>query len=213
MAYTRAQICNRALAKIGDYIIVSLGDKSDTAVTLNSMYDLVRDAEISANCWGFALSRAVLPALEEAPAFGYDRKFQLPVDCLRVVEVGRVWPEMSQADYMFGPNASWEIEEGAVLTNYPAPLHIRYLKRIEDPAKYPATFIEAFACKLAIEISPRISGKNSNLDTLAQFYQKAIKDAIRVNAIQRAPQQPQDSSWMRSRVSTTGGGYAPGGGY
>ena len=212
--YTRVQICNRALSKIGNFTIMSLDDKSDTAVILNSMYNVVRDSEISANRWGFALERAALPALEETPTFGFSRKFPLPTDCLRVVEVGDIWPVSPRPDYQFGPNAAWEIEGGAILTDYPAPLHIRYLKRVENPERYPASFIEAFACKLAIEICARITGKNSAKETLWQEYKFAISEARRVDAIQRAPQRLQDGAWSLSRISPAGnGGYTPTSGY
>lgn len=208
--YTRIQICNRALAKIGHFSIMSLDDASDAAVILNSMYDVVRDAELSANRWGFALTRALLPALEESPAFGFARKYPLPVDCLRLVEVGRVWPVDSRADYRFGPDAPWEVEGGTVLCDLPAPLPVRYIRREENPERYPATFVEALSCKLAVEICPRIAGKNSAKESLWQEYKFAIAEAKRVNAIQKAPQRLQDGAWMLSRAGTTGiAGFGP----
>lgn len=204
MPYTRVQVCNRALSKLGNYTILSLDDPSDIAVTIKSMYSVVLDAELSANRWGFAVRRAMLPALEQAPAFGYERAFQLPVDCLRVLEVGPSWPVPLSVAYRHGPNAEWEIEGNTVLTNSPPPLYLRYLRRVEDPAEYPASFVEAFACKLAIEICERIAGGGARKESLWKEYSIAIKVAQKVSAIQRAPQSLQDGAWMMSRLSSVG---------
>lgn len=213
MAYSKVQICNRALAKVGNYTILSLDDPSDTAVLLKSVYDIVRDAEISANRWAFAIERKALPALEDAPAFGYLYAYQLPVDCLRLLEAGAVWPTANSADYRFGPNAKWEVSGGAVLSNVPAPLPIRYIRRVEDPARYPAVFIESLACKLAIEICERLAGGSSRREMLWKEYDEAQKTARRVNAIQRAPEYLQDGAWMVSRITPTDGGTEAGGGW
>ena len=202
---TRVEICNRALAKLGNYAIVSLEDPSDVAVALKGMYGVLLDGELAANRWGFALARAVLPALEEAPAFGYARAFQLPADCLRVLEVGATWPVVGAADCRFGPGAAWEIEDGKILTNAPAPLPLRYIRRVEDPARYPAGFVDALACRLAVELCERLSGGASRREMLWKEYDQAVRTAQRVSAIQRAPEYLQDGAWMLTR-SRAGGG-------
>lgn len=205
--YGKLRICNRALGKVGNYVIQSLEDPSEAARLLKESYDTVRDTELAAYRWGFAIARKLLPALEEAPLFGYARAYQLPPDCLRVLEVGARWPQPVSHAFRSGENARWQVEGDKMLSNMPAPLPLLYIRRAENPERYPAEFVEALAAKLAVEICERLSGGQSRKETLWGEYERAVKEARRVNAIQRAPQALQDGAWMHSRRQPADGGF------
>lgn len=205
MSFTTVQICNRALIKIGQHVIMSLDDPSDHAVTLKAVYAPVRDTVLSSRIWDFALTRKMLPALEDVPPSGYARSFQLPSDCLRLAAVGRAHPASGGADYRVAPDAAWRVEGDTIRTDLPAPLPVVYVRREENPAKYPAAFAEALACKLAAELCERVAGGQSRRQLLREEYREALREAGRVNAVQRAPQSSPDGTWMLARVSP--GGY------
>jgi hypothetical protein len=48
----------------------------------------VRKAELRKRHWSFAIKRAALPALADAPTWGFGYAYQLPTDYLRLMQVG-----------------------------------------------------------------------------------------------------------------------------
>ena len=69
--------------------ISSLDDsESDTAKICNIHYDHTRDALLAAFTWNFAMSGSELSKDSAADPIGeFSNLFQLPTDCLRVVEL------------------------------------------------------------------------------------------------------------------------------
>jgi hypothetical protein len=195
MAVSQVDIANRALTKLGAARIISLDDDSQASNTLSSMFAIVRDAELRKNLWHFSKARAQLPALSQAPMFGYSHQFQLPADFLRLIEVnGRQCQPKPQLD-------SWySIEAGRILIDQSGPLRIRYVRRVEDPTLFDALFVEALACKLAFESCETLTQSNTKKQTAAQEYEVAVADARRMNAIERAAVATSDDTWLESRL-------------
>jgi hypothetical protein len=197
-------ICNRALTKLGSNRITSLNDNTKPARVMSANYDSVRRSELRAHRWSFALTRAALPALAAAPAWGFARQFQLPADNLRLdqIEQAYTW----YGDYYRWSSASnfdtalYSIEGGKLLTNLPAPLNIRYAQDITDPNLFDATFDEAFACKLAMEACEDLTQSSTKFQQIATEYGDAIKTAIRANAIERPPEPLAESDWILARI-------------
>ena len=84
---SETSICNSALTRIGAARITSLTDDSKQARACTASYALMRDEVLRSHPWNSAISRASVASLADAPAFGYDNQFQLPADCLRMLEV------------------------------------------------------------------------------------------------------------------------------
>lgn len=184
------QICNQALAKLGAQRITDLLDDTRNARVLNAIYDIKRDAELAAHPWTFAITRAQIPASSTAPSFGWLRRFPLPSDCLRLVEVGE-----AGADY---DPAGFEVEGGAILTDNGSPLKIRYVQRVTNSGLYPPLFVESFACRLAGEVAEELTQNLSKRDAAWAERRQAIAEARRTNAIERPPQRSQPTSWERA---------------
>src|SRR5688572_8267905 len=86
MANSDTEICNIALGHLGEAPITSLNEDSKAAWACNLHYALTRDELLRGHRWNFAKDRVQLSELAEGPAFGWARQFQLPADCLRVLE-------------------------------------------------------------------------------------------------------------------------------
>lgn len=190
-------IANRALAKLGQSRIVSLDDPSKAATTISAMYDTVLDAELRAHLWHFSKARAVLPALAEAPLFGFSKQYQLPADFLRLIEIGG--NEVFYRHHARRCQGLYSIEGRRLLTNLDAPLQIRYVKRVGDPNQFDSTFIEAFAGRLAMEACETLTQSTSKFQVASQLYARALRDAISANAIERPSQAVDDDTWLDSR--------------
>jgi hypothetical protein len=197
---SEVDICNRALGKLGAATIISLDDDDPKAVALKIAYPAVRDKELRQRRWRFALERAQLVADAVAPVFGFTQKFPLPADCLRVIQIGQYDFGPNLADYRSAPTELWSIEGRAILTSISAPLPIRYIKRVEDTGLFDAAFTEAFASRLGYETCYRITQSNEREDRCMRDYSLSIGEARRSNALEVAPNEPTDDTWVMARL-------------
>ncbi len=196
----QVEIANRALTKLGDARVLSLSDETEGARSVNSMWDAVRDAELRARVWKFSIVRTSLPALVATPAWGYEYQYELPSDCLRVLQVNDIYPGVSLSDYRTIDESEWRIEGRKILTNLAAPLKIRYISRVEDTGQWDSSFVEAFACRLAVELAERLTQSNTKRQLAAEEYKAAMRLAVQANAIESTPEPLSDDSWMLSRL-------------
>jgi len=191
---------NAALGKLGQGAVLSFDDPDDRARWLKSRFADVRDLCLRANRWHFAMARARLSAEATAPAFGYARQFPLPTDCLRLVEVGGVAVTPGLADYRGGSQPAFALEGGRVLTDAAAPLEVRYVRRTEDVAGWDPLFAEAVACRLAFDLAEKLTQASGKKEAALRDYQLAVREAVRVNAIETAPEAAADGSWVLARL-------------
>lgn len=190
------QICNQALVKIGAERITDLSDDTPSARVLNAIYEIKRDAELAAHPWTFAITRAEIPALSTAPAFGWSYAYPLPSDCLRVVQVGEDWTFYDDGD----SGSLFQVEGASILTDQVSPIAVRYVYRVTNSGRYPAPFVEALACRLAAEIAEERTQNLSKREAAWAEYEKAIRTAKRVNAIEQPPQEQPLLSWARTMM-------------
>ncbi|WP_107314000.1 hypothetical protein [Burkholderia metallica] len=197
-------IANRALTKLGSARITSLDEDSKAAATLNSMYDDVLDACLREHVWSFAKTRAKLAALADAPLFGFGYQYRLPADFIRLIQIGQflVYPKTDT-------RGLFSIESGNILTDLQAPLYIRYTKRVTDPNAMDALFRETFACRLAIEGCEAITQSSTKRQAAWAEHDRAIAQAIRVNAIERPSQPVGDDTWLEARNGVPFPGETP----
>lgn len=197
---SQVEIANRALTKLGAARIISFADDNKQSRSVNSMFNVVRDAELRAHLWSFTIKRDSLPALTTTPAWGYEYEYQLPPDCLRLLEVDDIYPGPNLDDYRNANTQEFTIEGRKILTNKDAPLKIRYVSRVADTTQWDATFVEAFACRLAMEMCEDLTQSSSKKESVKDDYNTAIMMAIRANAIELPPQDLPDDSWVMSRL-------------
>ena len=170
-------ICNRALQKLGARRITSMTEDSVNARACNAAYEAVRDAMYRAHTWVFTTARASLAADSTAPDWGRQNSFTLPSDFIRLLDD---YPERNTTDVDF------EIEQNKILTNFDAPLEIRYVSRVTDPNIMDPLFREAFSTALAFELCEEITQSNTKKASLKEDLKDIIRDAKRVNASVRS---------------------------
>lgn len=197
---TSVEIVNMALTMLGTKRIAALTDNVKEAREMNAVYTLRRDALLRSFNWSFAMERTSLSALSDAPAWGYTVAYQLPSDCLRVVQVNDIWQVPGLSDAMGGPDAEpYKIEGRTIVTDFSAPLYLRYVKRVSNTADFDSAFASVFACDLAIATCEAITQSRTKKDSLKDDYAEAIRLAVRANAIELPPEEIPDDSWMLSR--------------
>lgn len=188
-------ICNIALAGLGvaDQI-VSLTQDSTNARVCNLLFSHVRDTELRAHPWNFAIKRAQLAATT-APIFGRTSSFPLPSDFLRLLPKDPL-DNLATLD--------WQIEsqDGAlvIVTDEETLLEIRYIAQITDPNLFDSSFEEVIVAAMRIALCEKVTGgSNTKMQVQEARYKQAILSAKRANAFENVPQVPPDSSWLTCR--------------
>lgn len=202
---SQVEVCNRAMIKIGGAQITSITENSKAARVLGALWDTVRKAELSKRYWNFALARTSLAALSTAPAWGFGSQYQLPVDFLKLSQINDQFIPPSMSDYQNSDGSAWAIESSSagsqvVLTDFQAPLKIRYVKDVTDPGLFDPQFVEVLASKLAYESCYAIHQSREGQKVAMDDYERAVKSAALSNAIAKAPQEIPDDSWMMGRL-------------
>lgn len=190
MAISNVTICNLALQKLGQSRIVSLDEDNSNARHCNVCFEPLRDRELRAAAWNFALKRATLAASATEPEFFFGYAYPLPADCLRVNMPTR-------------HGLDWKIEqhEGvpAILTNDSGALEIRYTAKVTDPAQFDPLFVEMLACKIAWHLCEVITQSNTKKQALNAEYLELKKEAKRLNAFEKTPASEPLDSWVAAR--------------
>ncbi|MEM8725014.1 MAG: hypothetical protein AAGE86_05775 [Pseudomonadota bacterium] len=182
------EIANAAATTVGTAArLTAPGDDTVLGRAVASVWDIERLAALRDGAWNFAMRRANLPALAEAPKHGFTTRFQLPADCLRLIEIYDLHRD------------HWQLEGRAINADMSGPLRIRYLADIEEPAEFDPTFAKAFSLRLASAIGNRIAGSAFKEELTLEKYRKALADARMVDAIENPSIEQAESSWIEAR--------------
>lgn len=199
MASTETDVGNAALWKIGERPVLSFDDGNDRARFLKTRFADVRDDELRSYRWSFALKRARLSALATTPAHGFSYEYAIPPDCLQMVEIDGQDVVFTLENSLAPGGAAFSLESGKILTDLSAPLNVRYVRREESVAIWDPCFVEAVACRLAVEGAEPLTQSDTKKVRATQAYTAAIKNARRMNAIERPSEGIGDSSWLLGR--------------
>jgi hypothetical protein len=142
MSLSQVSIINISLSKVGDYYISSLTEGTKQQVFAVLHWENARDSLLESYPWNFATERAQLAMLAASP-IGYDHKYQLPNDCLKVQRVSYDG-NFSGPDYL-----DYKVHGRTLLCNEDT-VYIQYTKQIVDTSLWTPLFVKAFACTLAL---------------------------------------------------------------
>ena len=204
----RTEVINRALVKIGANTIASPDDESEQARKAALVFKTVAQGELRRQAWSFAKKRTTLAPLADTSLGGqeFSTGYNLPADCLRLVSLNGNWVFSSIREAGSGSMPEFAIE-GRVLLSGQArrasegAAYIVYVSDVSDNvAVWDATFVEAFACRLAGELTQSITKNMTLKQSLKQDYAEALKEAKRTNAIELPPVTMPDDSWVLARL-------------
>ena len=191
-------IVNLALTKLGAKTINALTDDTENARVANAIFEQVRDAELAAYPWNFAIRRDSLAASATTPAFEYDLQYPVPSDFLRLYALYDYPVQFPTEDPFFAIES--DANDGlCILTNQTAPLYIRYIAKITDSSKFDPLFVQALACSIALTLCDRLTQHQGKKEQIAGEYQNWLAKARRVDAIQNPPIPYPESTWLLSR--------------
>lgn len=134
------ELVNLALVRLGFEPVATLNDDNDRARAGKRIYDQCRDELLRSANWNFAQVRVALAQGTTDPAWGELYAYQLPSDCLMVLETN------------LADTAPWRIEGRQLVTGEPAA-SILYVRQVTDPGEYDPSFTEALVDRLAFQLS------------------------------------------------------------
>ncbi len=181
-------IANLAASSLGeDDQIRSPDDDTHLSRSVQAVWDAERRAALRDHSWNFAMRRRALPAvLGEDPA-PYGFAYRMPAESVRLIEV----LGFRRGDY--------QLEGPFILSDAAAPLRIRFLADVTEPAEWDDLFAKAFAMRVAWQIADRITGDPNRVNQAERKYWAALKEAKRVDAREN-PQVPFEATgWERAR--------------
>ena len=184
---SEVEISNRALQRLGATRIASMEDTSKNGRACDVCYEPLRDAALRAHPWSFAVKRVSLAADTIPPAFGFDLAYSFPTDALRIL-----LPKDHTTD--------WTVEGRKILTDWAAPLEIRYVAQVIDPNTMDPLFREALSCWMALEMCEELTQSNTKKAGIKDDLKDILAEARRTNAIERIPVESPDDSWDYQRA-------------
>lgn len=184
MAASVVRICNLALTVLGAARILSITEDSENARRCNAIFDDIRDEVLAVHPWNFAIKRVALGQLATAPAFGFAYQYQLPADCIRVLEM--------DTDNTFKV-------EGKYLLTDAGTVMIKYIARIEDASFFSSAFVTAMGERLAAELAYAITNSTSLRESMIKTYTFKNSFARAIDGQEGSPEEVSQNEAIDSR--------------
>mgnify|MGYP001165857161 CR=1 FL=1 len=169
--YSVLGICNAALSRIGEAPLISLNpNQSSAARYCHLHYHPARRETLTLARWTFATRSATLyPEADMDTNSPYAARFNLPSDCLRVLDVDC---------------NDWTLQGRRILARA-SSLRISYIADLEDGELFDPLFTEALVTHLAEKLAVPLTTSQSLRQSLAQEFHKVILPlAATTNAVQ-----------------------------
>lgn len=179
-------ICNSALIKLGVETITALSDNTRQAKLCNEQYDKLRKSLLREHPWNFAIKRAALTASVTVPAWGFSHQFNVPNDCLRLIDT----------EY---PQDKYQVEDSIILANRDT-LNIRYVHDVINTNKFTPDFSELLSLKIAIDLSYVLVQSNSLTQQLVGLYDRKLRDVRSFDGQENPAQDVTDDLFILSRL-------------
>jgi hypothetical protein len=185
-------IANLAASALGeDDQLRSPDDNTHLSRSVLAVWNVERRAALRDHSWNFAMRRQALPASADQDASPYGFAYRIPASSVRLIEV---------LGYRRG---DYQLEGPFILADAAAPLRIRFIADVVEPAEWDDMFAKAFAMRVAWQIADRITGDTGRVQLAERKYRDALSEAKRVDAREN-PQVPSvPTGWEMAR---TGGG-------
>ena len=149
---TDIDVANLALGYLGEQRILSFTESSREARAMTLHYNQTLREILEMHRWSRGRKRARLTRIQEAPAFGYLHSFQLPADCVRVLDVVAL-PE-SGFTKSPPPVRAFDIEDRLLLSDTPH-CGLVYGREVITSDLSPL-LIKSLALTLASKVAPAL---------------------------------------------------------
>mgnify|MGYP003668608197 CR=1 FL=1 len=186
MAASDIELINRSLALLGIESITSLSDNTKQASVARVLYNDTRAAVFRGHPWNCLTKRASLPTDVTNPVYGFSKRFALPADFLRLLEVER------------GADITYQLERGHLLSDEDT-MNIKYTALITDVTLYDTLLIDTLSARIAADLAQPLLQSTSAMEQMWQMYELKLREAKFVDAQEQAQDVLDADYWLDSR--------------
>jgi hypothetical protein len=187
-AITEVSICNSALIKLGQKVLIgSLDEDTVPARLCNARFSYLRNKVLEDHNWGFATKMVELASVDagstELDGWGY--AYEKPADFLRM-QRGEDWDEEFDTvnEYLLA-----DVE----------PFKIKYTAKITDTGRYTYAFAEVLAWRIAAELAYALVNSKEVAALMMQGYEMDLKAARYNDSHKKSPEGPFANTWVDAR--------------
>ncbi len=195
---SKIDICNLALAHLGQEPISSLTQQDDRARRLNLFYEPVKAEVLRTHNWAFATVKEPLIRLEDPSAAPYPYLYQYPVEALFVRQITD--PAFPDKKYPFREVFRRRLNQRAVETTASQAV-AEYTRHVKDETQLDPAFVKAFALALASDLALALTGDNALAKLLLNRYAASLDEARRSNMCEELslPGRREESAFLEVR--------------
>jgi len=197
---SQLEIANWALMLIGEKRLSSLSDDNANAENISAAWDFLRDRALRRQAWHFAIERTSLAADATAPDWGFDYRYALAGDVVKVLQVSEYYPGVDLGDYRNSDTAQHRIEGRYILTDIGAPLYVKWVVNSVDVGEWDPSFAALMAADIAEYLAPRTVQSDATSQRIAAWRAEAMAEANATNAVEDPPEPVADDSWMAAHA-------------
>lgn len=196
MAFDKLGIYNLALGHMRERRLASLAEAREPRRVLDDNWDFVVASCLEEGLWNFCDRTVLLDADPNiAPAFGFTSAFAKPDDWVRTEVV-------STSETLDPPLLQYVDEAGYWYANF-SPLYVKFISNDPqygmDLSRWPASFVDFVALRLAKVTAPRIVNNNETTALIEKREVRAMRNAKAKDALNQPPGFPPVSTWVRAR--------------
>lgn len=187
MAASDIEICNIALALVGEPAITAFNDASEAERQCERLYPLARDTVLRLHPWNFAEKQSQLDLSLTVPDFEFGHYFDLPADYIRVLNVVEA-------------TSPYRVVNGTFIATDDSAVNLVYTAKITDTTKFDPLFTQALAYYLASQLCMILPNKASLNGQFMQLFDNIVKMAKQVDGQENSSQKLNyKDSWMSYR--------------
>lgn len=191
---SKINICNLALAHLGQGPISSLDQTDERAKRLNLFYEPVRDEVLRTHNWGFATVQKKLELARQDTQTG-EFLYHYPADALfvrRIFVPGQ--KQMIPFEMRYDT-----VVNGCVLAVKVPGVHALYTRRVEDETQFDGAFVKAFTLALAYDMTITLTADSALAAQIFEKYTLCLDEARRSNMTENCERPETEDAFSEVR--------------
>lgn len=175
---TKIDICNLALAHLGQEPISSLTQDEEKARRCNLFFEPVKREVLRTHNWAFAGSLVSLSLLAHYPHTPWPYRYAYPKDCLFLRKVYA--KENPAQSYAFKEIYEQDIHARVILCGA-EQAQAEYTRDVKDESLFDPAFVKVFSLALAADLAVTLTADVALAQKILQKYTLSLEEARRCN--------------------------------
>jgi len=181
---SKIDIISQALILLGHDAINSLTDPGRVVRVAASLYDQVKEEELTSSNWSFARFKVQLAQLTTAPIDEFTYAYQLPPDHLKTLFIK--------------PRVRFKKYQDKIYTNANGPIYLDYIANVSE-SRFDPSFTRMLSLSLAANYAIPIREGFTTSQLLEQRYMKARNRATQADSSQQTQDRIVSNPFIAAR--------------